>query len=320
MIAGTNWGGFAMLHQMQGAYYVKGFSKHGPLHNPHTYGYFDHVAVHRLQGRARHLRRHRLPGRHLPEGVSRPVHRREPALERDLLAQARTVQVVVQGAARRRSARGERHLVPAGRLDCTGRTAACTSSTSTTAAPRHLDPVDNWDKTNGRIYRIEYKGRPKYETFDLRKKTSAELAELLKHPNVWWRREAREILAERKDHSVHPKLRKWLLTEKGDLALESLWALYVSGGWMERDFDSVSGARRTMRSAPGPLRFLVDDGIIPSQLRRSPAPDGRERAEPDGARRARRVRPSDCRPPNRCAASRRSWTIRWSRTIPSCPS
>ena len=26
LIAGTNWGGFAMLHQMQGAYYVKGFA------------------------------------------------------------------------------------------------------------------------------------------------------------------------------------------------------------------------------------------------------------------------------------------------------
>ncbi len=27
---------------MQGGYYVKGFSKHGPLHNPYTYGYFEH--------------------------------------------------------------------------------------------------------------------------------------------------------------------------------------------------------------------------------------------------------------------------------------
>ena len=32
-----------MLHQVQGGYYVKGFGKHGPLHNPYTYGYFDHV-------------------------------------------------------------------------------------------------------------------------------------------------------------------------------------------------------------------------------------------------------------------------------------
>ena len=43
VIAGTNWGGFAMLHQVQGGYYIKGFGKHGPLHNPHSYGYFDHV-------------------------------------------------------------------------------------------------------------------------------------------------------------------------------------------------------------------------------------------------------------------------------------
>jgi putative heme-binding domain-containing protein len=87
----------------------------------------------------------------------------------------------------------------------------------------------------------------------------------LKHPNVWWRREAREILAERQDKSIHPKLRKWLLTEKGDLALEALWALYVSGGWMERDFDSVSAhANEAVRAWA--IRFLIDDGVIPSQL------------------------------------------------------
>ncbi|MCP6756170.1 hypothetical protein NL533_31585, partial [Klebsiella pneumoniae] len=49
-IAGTNWGGFAMLHQVQGAYYVKGFAKHGPLHNPYTYGYLDHVPYKNFKG------------------------------------------------------------------------------------------------------------------------------------------------------------------------------------------------------------------------------------------------------------------------------
>ena len=42
-IAGTNWGDAVCLHQVQGGYYVKGFSKHGPLHNPYTFGYFEHV-------------------------------------------------------------------------------------------------------------------------------------------------------------------------------------------------------------------------------------------------------------------------------------
>ena len=42
IIAGTNFDD-KMLHQVQGAYYVKGFSKHGALHNANAYGYFDHV-------------------------------------------------------------------------------------------------------------------------------------------------------------------------------------------------------------------------------------------------------------------------------------
>ena len=50
LIAGTNWGGKAMLHQVQGGYYIKGFGKHGPLHNPYTFGYFDHVPYKDFKG------------------------------------------------------------------------------------------------------------------------------------------------------------------------------------------------------------------------------------------------------------------------------
>ena len=32
-----------LCHHVQGAYYVKGFGKHGPLHNPYSFGYFDPV-------------------------------------------------------------------------------------------------------------------------------------------------------------------------------------------------------------------------------------------------------------------------------------
>jgi glucose/arabinose dehydrogenase len=32
-----------LCHHVQGAYYVKGFGKHGPLHNPCAFGYFDPV-------------------------------------------------------------------------------------------------------------------------------------------------------------------------------------------------------------------------------------------------------------------------------------
>ena len=43
LLYSTNHGGFTMLHGVQGGYYWKSFGKHGALHNPHAYGYFDHV-------------------------------------------------------------------------------------------------------------------------------------------------------------------------------------------------------------------------------------------------------------------------------------
>jgi len=97
----------------------------------------------------------------------------------------------------------------------------------------HLDPVDNWDKTNGRIYRIEYKGGPKYPTFDLRKKNAAELVELLKHPNVWYRREARALLAATLDKPTADTLRKWAKEGDPQLCLEAIWTLYTAGGTNE---------------------------------------------------------------------------------------
>ena len=46
----TNYGGYAMLHGVQGAYYWKQFGKHGALHNPYAYGFFDHVPHENLRG------------------------------------------------------------------------------------------------------------------------------------------------------------------------------------------------------------------------------------------------------------------------------
>ena len=75
----------------------------------------------------------------------------------------------------------------------------------------HVDPVDNWDKTSGRIYRIaaerrsptrpDGRKRAGSETgapnqkFDLAKLTSDELVNQLTNRNDWFRREARQLLA-----------------------------------------------------------------------------------------------------------------------------
>ncbi|MDB5339134.1 MAG: Cytochrome c [Planctomycetaceae bacterium] len=39
----TGNGGYLAFHALQGAYYLKTFGKHGPLHNPYAYGYFKDI-------------------------------------------------------------------------------------------------------------------------------------------------------------------------------------------------------------------------------------------------------------------------------------
>lgn len=229
VIAGTNWGGFACLHQMQGAYYVKGFSKHGPLHNPHAYGYFDHVPYTNFKGG------HVTCGGVLYEADVYPEQYRGQYIAGNLLSSAIYWHKLEAVKSSFKASHGgdlmttddnwfrpvDLMLGPDGCIyvaDWYDKRAA------------HLDPVDSWHKTSGRIYRIEYKSGPKYETFDLRKKSTAELAELLKSSNMWWRKEAHRLLTERADKSVHDTLRKWAKEEKGQLALEALWALYCTGG------------------------------------------------------------------------------------------
>ena len=232
-IAGTNYGGSAMLHQMQGAYYVKGFSKHGPLHNPHTYGYFEHVPYTGFKGG------HVTCGGIVYQADAYPPEYRDQYIAANVLSNAIYWHKMEPVKSSFKASHGG-ELIEANDpwfrpIDCLqGPDGSVYIVDFYDRRAAHLDPVDNWDKTNGRVYKLEYKGTPKVPAFDLRKKTSVELVELLKHPNKWWRIEARRLLAERQDKSVHPKLRQMVMTEKGDLALEALWALYVSGGWDEK--------------------------------------------------------------------------------------
>jgi putative heme-binding domain-containing protein len=252
---------------MQGAYYVKGFSKHGPLHNPYTYGYFEHVPYTGFKGG------HVTCGGVMYEADVYPEQYRGQYIAGNLLSSAIYWHHLEAVKSSFKASHGgdlmtsedpwfrpvDLMLGPDGCIyvaDWYDKRAA------------HLDPVDSWHKTSGRIYRIEYKSGPKYETFDLRKKSTAELAELLKHPNMWWRKEARRLIAERGGSGAQATLRKWLLTEKGQLALESLWALAASGGWMEGDFANV-GEHPNEYVRAWMIRLIGDEETISEPLLRS---------------------------------------------------
>jgi putative membrane-bound dehydrogenase-like protein len=265
VIAGTNWGGFAMLHQVQGGYYVKGFSKHGPLHNPHTYGYFDHVPYQRFKGG------HVTCGGIVYQGGAYPESFNNVYIAGNLLSNELHWHILERKGSSFVSRFGGDFLVANDSwfrpIDClTGPDGAVYVADWYDKRANHVDPVDNWDRSNGRIYKIVAKNAKPNVRLNLNQMSSKELVALLDHPNDWQRREARRILGERRDASVVPTLRENILDKKNRLSLESLWALYVSGGFDEAFAGKLlEHANEDVRAWT--VRLLGDDKHISAKMR-----------------------------------------------------
>jgi putative membrane-bound dehydrogenase-like protein len=236
-ITSTNYGNSVGLHQVQGAYYVKGFTKHGPLHNPHTYGYFEHlphegqrgghvtIAGLVYQGGAFPTQ---FDGRFIgPNLLSNVIYWHE------LIPTGSTFKAKYVGTFLEANDTWFRPVDAA-----IGPDGAYYLADWYDRRANHVDPVDNWDKTNGRVYRIAPTGRKPIEPFDLGKMTSADLVRHLGRPNVWHRREARRLLADRRDPAVTPLLWAIIDAERGPAALEATWALASTGG-----FDDAAAVR-----------------------------------------------------------------------------
>ncbi len=105
-------------------------------------------------------------------------------------------------------------------------------------ACHHHDPRI-WDRGNGRIYKISYRGTEPVTGVDLSKKSDKELVDLQLHKNQWFARHARRLLQERTNRQRKLPSGSEAL---GKIAFEStdearrlcgLWTLHVSGGLAE---------------------------------------------------------------------------------------
>jgi putative membrane-bound dehydrogenase-like protein len=95
----------------------------------------------------------------------------------------------------------------------------------------HTPNVQIWDRTNGRIYKISFRG-VKPVRADLRNLSDQELVALQLHPNDWYVRQARRLLQERGGSpAVHEALARIAFQQADETRrLRGLWALHVTAG------------------------------------------------------------------------------------------
>ena len=118
------------------------------------------------------------------------------------------------------------------------------------------------DPKKGRVYRLRAKGSQPLQRFDLAKRTTVELAGLLRHDDKWHRQTALRLLADRRDATALPLLKSMLRDELGQAALEALWAVNLCGGFNpEFAEETLKHANPHVRAWT--VRLLGDDRLVP---------------------------------------------------------
>ena len=306
LLYSTNFGGFVMLHGVPGAYLWKSFGKHGALHNPYAFGYFDHVPHQGFHGG------HVTVGGSFYQATAIPETYRQAYIGADLLGHAvhwHTVQPRGATFASRQAGTllqaNDTWFAPS---DLTvGPDGAIYVADWHDSRTAHPDPDASWDRSNGRIYRIRGK-RDRSRHQDLNQETTPRLIARLTDDNAWYARRAQRILSERRDPQALPDLRRMALqTDDPHRALRGLWALHGCGG-----LDDTSAAALLAHPAPHvrswTVRLLGDrrqlTSALADSLRKLATSDPSIRVRCELACAARRLKPADALPILRQLANR----------------
>jgi putative heme-binding domain-containing protein len=295
--SGHNGGDTRGFHYVQGGAYRKGFEKHGVLANPYSFGFFEAMKHNKAQRFSHTFVINEANG--LPAKYRGKLFAVEPLQGRVMMSEIKPD----------RSSLQTQDIEPV------------VTSSDTWFRPVDIKPAPDGslfvadfyeakiahlghndgviDRDTGRVYRLRAADGKAYRSIDLGKKTSAELVALLREDNRWVRQTANRLLADRTDPAVFPALRKMIDTERGQTALEALWALYVSGGFdVNIDRALVSHPEPAVRAWT--VRLVADDCHLGADLAATVAE--RARTEPSvhvrsqWAASARRLPAAECLP------------------------
>ncbi len=221
--------GGLFLHAVQGGYFAKSFAKHGPLHHLYTYGHFQPVFRGGLAGGP-------TTGGTIYRGHTLPAAFRGRFLCGNFLGHTGS-SWSVQPTASTVAVKPHGFWLNSndtwfGPTDlCYGPTGAVYVADFHDRRTAHPDPDAKWDRSNGRIYRVQASGASATRPIDVVSLSSDKLVKLLAHPNGWFADRARVEMARRRDKTIVPGL-KAIARRRDDrrMALQGLWAVNASAG------------------------------------------------------------------------------------------
>ena len=228
IFSGHNGGDTRGFHYVQGGYSRKGFGKHGPLSNPFAFGYFPPIAHHKVE-RFTHVFVIN-EGNGLPEKYDGTLFGVGP-LQGHVVAS----KIDPDGSTYKTKDIG--HPFVSQDSWCRPVDIKIGPDGAIYVADMYEQRIDHSShyqgrihRDSGRIWRIRSQEPVHLDSFDLAAESSRSLVGYLNHQNKWFRQEAVRIFADRKDQSIVPLLKQTVQSNQGDLALNALWALHVSGG------------------------------------------------------------------------------------------
>jgi putative membrane-bound dehydrogenase-like protein len=225
VFSGSNYGDTRGMHYEFGSYGVKNWGKHGPLTNPHAYGWFEHMANtgdKRRFPQAFVIYEGGLLGDEYDGKVLAPNSLANKSYVSRLVPQGATFRTIDEEDLIASSDRWFRPVWTG-----VGPDGAAYLADWYDTRLSHVNPIDDWDKQRGRLYRIRPEGsKIGLKPFDLARAPADELVGLLSHRNEWFRKQAVLEIGWRELRETIPALRQMLA---GRHALEALWALDLLG-------------------------------------------------------------------------------------------
>lgn len=251
VFSGHNGGDTRGFHYVQGGYYRKGFGKHGPLSNPYAFGYFENIKHHSV---ARFTHNFILYEEEvLADRFRGKLFGIEPLQGQVVLSDVRPFQSSFETSDLERVLTTDDPWFRP--VDIKAGPDGCVYVAD--MYEQRIDHSSHYagrvDKTSGRIYRLTPPPSPTSPNFgvpdkgvpnksetgnaskspDLALASNAELLKGLEHPSRWHRQTALRLIGDRHDAELIPITFKNARESSGQTALESLWALHLSGGLTE---------------------------------------------------------------------------------------